>query len=71
MIVPCWIPAPAFEIRKTSVTNPPLISIVVPFFDEQDNIPEFFRRLTPILQELNSAFEIICVNDGSSDTCRW
>lgn len=44
----------------------PLISIIVPMHNEEEGIPEFFRRLTPILDSIGS-WEIICVNDGSRD----
>lgn len=51
-----------------STINPTVIlSIVVPFYNEQEVIPFFFNRLIPILESINSKFEIICVNDGSKD----
>ncbi len=47
----------------------PLISIVVPCYDEEANLSELYRRLTTVLRAMdNSAsYEIVLVNDGSSD----
>lgn len=44
-----------------------MISIVVPFFNEEQVIPHFFARITPILESLQRPYEIVCVNDGSRD----
>lgn len=47
--------------------EPKLVSVVVPMFNESANVATFFARLVPVLQTLGPAWEIICVNDGSSD----
>ncbi|MDR1701408.1 MAG: glycosyltransferase, partial [Sporomusaceae bacterium] len=45
-----------------------LISIVVPMFNESENIAYFYARVSAVLAELAAYdFEIICVNDGSQD----
>lgn len=44
-----------------------MISIVCPFYDEQEAIPGFFGRLIPVLNATGETFEIVCVNDGSRD----
>lgn len=44
-----------------------MISIVCPFYNEQDVVAAFFGRLIPVLNETQEEFEIICINDGSSD----
>ena len=44
-----------------------MISIVCPFYNEQDVIEAFFGRLVAVLNATGDEFEIICVNDGSSD----
>ncbi|UFP93113.1 glycosyltransferase family 2 protein [Gloeobacter morelensis] len=46
---------------------PQSISVVVPVFNEQDNLPELYRRLTAVLGGLGSSYEIIFVDDASSD----
>ena len=43
-----------------------LHSIVVPFYNEEAVAEEFFRRTTAALDELSS-FEIVAVDDGSTD----
>jgi len=43
-----------------------MISIVCPFYNEQDVIEAFFGRLIAVLNATGDEFEIICVNDGSS-----
>lgn len=48
-------------------TNPNLISVVVPAYNEQDVLAEFHQRVTAVLTTLNRQFEIIYVNDGSTD----
>ena len=43
------------------------ISVIVPVYNEEQNIPEFLRRTIPILEGLASQFEIIFAMDPSSD----
>lgn len=45
----------------------PTISVVVPLFDEADNLPALYRRLTAALEPLVDSFELVLVNDGSRD----
>nr|MBO2488308.1 glycosyl transferase family 2 [Gammaproteobacteria bacterium] len=44
-----------------------LISVVVPAYNEQEVLPEFHRRTTAVLRALSCQWEIIYVNDGSTD----
>jgi glycosyltransferase involved in cell wall biosynthesis len=44
-----------------------LISIVVPVFNEQAVVPEFHQAMTEVLAEQPFDFEIVYVNDGSTD----
>lgn len=43
------------------------ISIVAPFHNEEENIDTFFATVIPIVEAEGESFEIICVNDGSTD----
>jgi len=43
------------------------VSIVAPFFNEEENVDSFFARLLPVLERLGMTYEIVCVNDGSND----
>lgn len=42
-------------------------SVVIPIYNEQANLPELYRRLTTVMTNLNAHYEIILVNDGSTD----
>lgn len=46
---------------------PVKISVVVPLYNEEENIAALFRRLLAVLEALNTSYEIVCVNDGSRD----
>lgn len=44
------------------------ISIVVPFYNEGSTVFDFFQKVLPILDSISQySFELICVDDGSSD----
>ena len=45
----------------------PLISIVVPMYNESDNIDLFFEKLIPVLNDIDENWEVVCVDDGSKD----
>lgn len=45
----------------------PLISVVVPVYNEQDSIALFLAAMTPVLDAIDPAWEILFVNDGSRD----
>lgn len=45
----------------------PELSLVVPFYNEEDSCSAFFARVVPITESLTANYEIICVNDGSQD----
>ena len=42
-------------------------SVVVPFFNEQENIPPLYMKLTEVLDALGENYELIFVDDGSRD----
>ena len=42
-------------------------SVVIPVFNEQENLPELIRRLLAACETLGTPFEIILVDDGSRD----
>jgi dolichol-phosphate mannosyltransferase len=44
-----------------------MISIVVPIFNEQENLPELRRRLTGTMEGVGEDWEAILVDDGSQD----
>ena len=53
--------------RRASDQPAPLLSIVVPMYNEEEGTDLFFNRLTPVLEQITDDYEIVCVDDGSSD----
>ena len=45
----------------------PFLSVVVPCYNEEDVVDAFYERTAPILAAIDAEFEIVFVNDGSSD----
>jgi dolichol-phosphate mannosyltransferase len=59
-----------FEMKPSSSGTPnPLVSIVIPVFNEQQILPDLIQRLTPVLDQLEESyqFEVFFVDDGSTD----
>lgn len=44
-----------------------MISLACPFYNEATGIDSFMERVIPVLQSLGMEYEIVCVNDGSTD----
>src|ERR1700723_3817600 len=42
-------------------------SIVVPFFNEQENIPPLYMKLTEVMDSVGEPYELVFVDDGSRD----
>ena len=45
----------------------PRISVVLPVYNESENLPELTRRLHAVLEALGDSYEVIYVDDGSQD----
>ncbi len=43
------------------------VSVVVPIYDEADNIPLLYEAVTSVMHRMRVRYEIILVNDGSQD----
>ena len=54
-------------MSKNIALSNQLISIVIPMKNESDGLEQLFNRLIPICEQLPLNFEVIVVNDGSSD----
>lgn len=48
--------------------TPPLVSVVVPIYNEEDSIPTLYTELTSALEQVGRPYEIIAVDDGSRDS---
>lgn len=59
------------ENTQPSQTERPLLSVVVPCYNEADVLPLLKERLTVVLNGLSFEWEVVFVDDGSSDsTCQ-
>lgn len=47
--------------------NKPYLSVVIPVYNEQDNLETLYQRLTATLDKVGKPYEIIFTNDGSRD----
>ncbi|MCX7855637.1 MAG: glycosyltransferase family 2 protein [Anaerolineae bacterium] len=45
----------------------PRISVVAPVFNEEETLPEFYRRVRAVMDGLGESWELVLVDDGSSD----
>jgi glycosyltransferase involved in cell wall biosynthesis len=52
---------------EDDTTNTPLLSMVIPVYEEQENLPELYRRLNVVAGELLCDVEFVFINDGSRD----
>lgn len=63
--------APSTQAKPSSgrpVAGAPEISVVIPVFNEEDNIHLLYQKLVSALEELGRTWEAILVDDGSKDT---
>jgi undecaprenyl-phosphate 4-deoxy-4-formamido-L-arabinose transferase len=56
-------------LRNTMTADQPInkVSIVIPVYNEQDSLPELIRRTSEACSQLSMEWEILLVDDGSSD----
>lgn len=45
----------------------PRISVVAPVFNEEETLPEFYRRVREVMDTLGEPWELVLVDDGSTD----
>ncbi len=45
----------------------PLLSVVIPVYNEEESLPLLVDRLMPVLENLNRPYEVVFINDGSRD----
>ncbi len=55
------------EMGIEIIANQPLLSIVVPLFNEEQNLSLLYDRLVKTLEADGGSFELVFVNDGSRD----
>ena len=47
--------------------NQPIYSLVIPIYNEEENIAEMYRRLHQVMEQLDGNVELILIDDGSRD----
>jgi Glycosyl transferase family 2 len=57
----------AVRVASEAAAAPVEISIVVPAHNEATGIEASFAQLLPVLERLGTTWEVICVDDGSTD----
>jgi polyisoprenyl-phosphate glycosyltransferase len=51
----------------TAAPRAPVLTVVVPCFDEAEVLPRFHARLRPVMDGIGENWEVLYVNDGSRD----
>jgi dolichol-phosphate mannosyltransferase len=46
----------------------PVLSVVIPMYNEEEVLPLLVRRLRPVLDAISEPYEVVAVDDGSTDT---
>ena len=44
-----------------------MYSVVIPIYNEEEVLPELYKRLTAVMETLGAPYEVIFVDDGSID----
>tara|TARA_R110002124_G_scaffold7217_4_gene42203 strand:+ start:507 stop:1481 length:975 start_codon:yes stop_codon:yes gene_type:complete len=57
----------AMTSSTSTLVAAPEISIVIPVYNEQANLPLLFQRLTAVVDQMGRATEIVFTDDGSKD----
>jgi undecaprenyl-phosphate 4-deoxy-4-formamido-L-arabinose transferase len=63
-------PGKITPIRETIAAAPAqagTVSVVIPVYNEEANLPALWSRLRPVLEGLGRAWETVFIDDGSSD----
>ena len=55
------------NVKKDDTKKETGISVVVPAYNEQEVLVEFHKRMTGVMRAIDGEYELIFVNDGSSD----
>lgn len=51
----------------TNDATSPRISIIVPFFNEEENVEEMYARLKDVMDRGSDTYELVFIDDGSTD----
>ena len=53
--------------RKATERARPVYSIVAPAINEEGALPHFYERVVAVMEQVGEPFEVVLINDGSSD----
>jgi len=51
-----------------TVESAPVLSVVIPMFNEEEVLPILVDRLRPVLEGTGEPYEVVAVDDGSTDS---
>src|ERR1700738_3903378 len=52
---------------RNGLNRPPKISVIVPFYNEEDSIGPMYAAIVAAVRALQILFEMVFVDDGSAD----
>lgn len=55
------------QSKKSSEAETPEISILIPLLNEAESLPELYEKITTVFKDYNQTYEILFVDDGSTD----
>ncbi len=65
---PCGTDSSAEDLRAGAAeARIPTLSVVIPAYNEQENVPTLYERLTSVLSQRQETYELVFVDDGSRD----
>jgi glycosyltransferase involved in cell wall biosynthesis len=59
--------SPSEAGRCGSFTHEPALSVIIPVYNEEESLPHLMESLDRVLKEIGKTFEVLFVDDGSSD----
>lgn len=66
-LCPSLCPTGVFLRKGGLLLRMKMVSLIIPCYNEQDAIPLFYSEAVKVLSQIDYAYEILFVNDGSSD----
>jgi dolichol-phosphate mannosyltransferase len=62
---------PQVDVNVEATSRPlsgwPSLSIVIPVYNEEANIPDLIERVFEVAEDLGYPFEVLAIDDGSTD----
>ena len=55
------------EQTPEKIVDAPVFSIVAPVLNEEETLPHFYERIINVMAQLQEPFELLLINDGSTD----